>query len=237
MVRDEIHARFAVPDSKLSVIYNPVDGERFQPGVREQRTKTLQWLRIDPGATVYLLVCRDLAQCAYGAVIDAFADVAPPGHLLVVCSVRAAQRIRAHARDRGMGARVTAADPHVDLRPYFGAADVFVAPSIYEPSPDIALEAMACGLPVIASRKSGVAELLDEHRCGLAFASTDAAQLAIHMRTLADPALRARFGENARKAVLPLSPSATTLSLVLLYRDLLATSVAGSAPRTITAAG
>jgi hypothetical protein len=49
--------------------------------------------------------------------------------------------------------------------------------------------------------------------------------------------MRARFGENARRATLPLSPSATTLSLVLLYRDLLATSVAGGGPRTIAAAG
>jgi hypothetical protein len=57
------------------------------------------------------------------------------------------------------------------------------------------------------------------------------------MRSLADPATRARFGENARRATLPLSPSGTTLSLVLLYRDLLAASAAGSGPRTVTVAG
>src|SRR5262249_10972767 len=152
-------------------------------------------------------------------------------HLVAVCSARAATRIRAYARTRGVGARVTAADPHADLRPYYGAADAIVAPSIYEPSPDMTLEAMACGLPVIASTKSGVAELLDEHQCGLAFASTAVAALVAHMRTLADPAIRARFGENARRATLPLSPSATTLALVLLYRDLLAASVPASAPR------
>ena len=237
MVRDEIHARFAVPDSKLSVIYNPVDGERFQPGVRAQRDKTLAWLRIDAAATIYLIVCRDPAQCAYAGVIDALADVPPPAHLVVVCSARAAPRIRAHARERGVSARVTAADLHVDLRPYYGAADVFVAPAIYEPSPDTALEAMACGLPVIATTKSGVAELLDEHRCGLAFDSTDVASLIAHMRSLADPAMRARFGESARSAMLPLSPSAMTLSLVLLYRDLLAASVAGSAQRELAPGG
>jgi len=236
MVRDEIRARFAFPISKLSVIYNPVDGDRFQPGVRAQRGKTLGWLRIDGSATVYLVVCRDLAQCAYAAVIDALAEVPPPAHLVVVCSARSAERIRAHARERGVAARVTAADPHVDLRPYFGAADVFVAPSIYEPSPDTALEAMACGLPVIASTKSGVAELADEHQCGLGFEATDVAALVAHMRSLADPAMRARLGENARRATLPLSPSATTLSLVLLYRDLLAASVPVNAPRTIAPA-
>jgi UDP-glucose:(heptosyl)LPS alpha-1,3-glucosyltransferase len=237
MVRDEIRARFAVPDSKLDVIYNPVDGERFQPGVRAQREKTLQWLRIDASATIFLVVCRDLAQWAYATVIDALAEVPPPAQLVAVCPAGDAKRIRAYARDRGVTARVTAADPHADLRPYYGAADVFVAPSIYEPSPDTALEAMACGLPVIASTKSGVAELLDEHQCGLAFPSTDVAALVAHMRSLAEPAMRARFGENARRATLPLSPAATTLSLILLYRDLLAASVPGSAPRATAAEG
>jgi UDP-glucose:(heptosyl)LPS alpha-1,3-glucosyltransferase len=231
MVRDEIHARFEVPESKLSVVYNPVDGERFHPGVRAQRAKTLEWLRLDTGATIFLVVCRELEQCAYATVIDALAATPAPAHLVAVCSASAAKQIRAHARERGVAARVTAADPHADLRPYYGATDVFVAPSIYEPSPDTALEAMACGLPVIASTKSGVAELVDEHQCGLAFGSTDVAALVAQMRSLADPALRARFGENARRAVLPLAPAATTLSLVLLYRDLLAAAVAASAPR------
>jgi hypothetical protein len=49
------------------------------------------------------------------------------------------------------------------------------------------------------------------------------------MRTLLDPATRARQGPNARRAVLPLSPSATTLQLVLLYRDLLAATVQAKA--------
>ena len=109
-----------------------------------------------------------------------------------------------------------------DRRPYYGAADVFVLPSLYDPSPDTALEAMACGLPVITSTKSGAAELVREHDCGLVGPSGDVAALAAHMQALQDPATRARFAANARRAVLPLSPSAITLQQVLLYRDLLA---------------
>jgi len=235
MVRDEIRSRFAVPESKLTVVHNPVDSERFQPGVRAQREKTREWLRVDASAIVFLVDCRDLAQCAFTTVIDALAELPPPARLVAICSVRAAAGIRAQAQSRGVGARVTATDPHADLRPYYGAADVFVAPSIYEPSPDTTLEAMACGLPVIGSTKSGVAELLDGHQCGLAFASTDVGTLIAHMRSLTDPAMRARFGESARRAVLPLSPSATTLSLVLLYRDLLSASVPGTERRAAAA--
>src|SRR4029077_1019346 len=59
------------------------------------------------------------------------------------------------------------------------------------------------------------------------------------MRTLLDATTRRRLGANARRAVLPLSPSAITLQLVLLYRDLLAATVqaktAGKAFRRIAA--
>jgi UDP-glucose:(heptosyl)LPS alpha-1,3-glucosyltransferase len=234
MVRDEIHARFTVPESKLPVIYNPVDSERFHPGLRAERAKVLERYRVDASATVFLVMCRDFAHCCVATAIDAIAELPPPAHLIVICADRDCEHIRAHAHKRGVDARVTTVDPHVDVRPCYGAADVFVSPSIYEPSPDTALEAMACGLPVIGSTKSGVAELLDEHECGLACPSRDAVALAAHMRSLQDAAMRARFGENARRAILPLSPAATTLSLVLLYRDLLAATVPRVPRRTTT---
>jgi UDP-glucose:(heptosyl)LPS alpha-1,3-glucosyltransferase len=233
MIRDEIHARFAVPESKLPVIYNPVDSERFHPGLRAERARILERHGVDVDATVYLVVCRDFEHDSIATAIDALAGLPPPAHLIVITAARG-ERTRAHAQKRGVSARVTTVDSHVDVRHYYGAADVFVSPSVYDPSPDTALEAMACGLPVIGSTKSGVAELLDEHQCGLACPSRDVTALAAHMRSLQDAAMRARFGENARRAVLPLSPAATTLSLVLLYRDLLAATVPRSAPRTTT---
>jgi hypothetical protein len=51
------------------------------------------------------------------------------------------------------------------------------------------------------------------------------------MRALLDPATRRRLGANARRAVMPLSPAAITLQLVLLYRDLLAAAVQAKATR------
>jgi hypothetical protein len=50
------------------------------------------------------------------------------------------------------------------------------------------------------------------------------------MRSLQDPATRGRMGANARAAMLPLSPSAMTLKMVLLYKELLAASVAHRRP-------
>ena len=88
---------------------------------------------------------------------------------------------------------------------------------------------MACELPVVTSTKSGAAELVLANDAGLVCPAGDVAGLAAQMRTLLDPTTRARLGANARRAVLPLSPSAITLRLVLLYRDLLAATVQAKA--------
>ena len=234
MVRDEIRARFAVPESKLAVIYNPVDAERFHPRLRDDRPKVLERYRVEPGATIFLAVCRDFARDCAATAIDAIAQLPPAAHLVVIAAARGARRVRAHAQARGVDARVTTVDSHVDVRPHYGAADVFVASSLYDPSPDAPLDAMACGLPVIGSTKSGVAELLTEHECGVVCPPRDVDALVAHMRSLQDAAMRARLGENARRAVLPLSPAATTLSLVLLYRDMLASGASRAARSTTT---
>jgi UDP-glucose:(heptosyl)LPS alpha-1,3-glucosyltransferase len=81
---------------------------------------------------------------------------------------------------------------------------------------------MACGLPVVTSTKCGAAELVVENDAGFACPARDVDSLAWHMMTLTDAGARAPLGERAREAVLPLTPPAMTLQLVLLYRDLLA---------------
>jgi len=116
---------------------------------------------------------------------------------------------------------VTLAGPQADPRPYYGAADAFVLPTLYDPCPNAALEAMACALPIVTSTRSGAAELALEHDAGFVCAPGDAGALAAHMRALRDHVLRVRFGANARKAVLPLTSDAMTARLLALYQGLL----------------
>jgi len=226
MVRDEIRDRYAVPESKLHVVYNPVDGEHFHPGLRAERPRSLERHRIDPGATVYLAAAADFARGGVDTAIDALALLPASTHLVVVGDGPEGGRCRDRAAERGIADRVTLTGRVDDPRPYYGAADAFVQPSLYDPSPGAALEAMACGLPVIATAKSGAAELVLENAAGEVCASGDVAAMAARMQALRDPATRARYSANARRAVLPLSPEAVTLQQVLLYRDLL-----GAAPR------
>src|SRR5437868_4588745 len=248
MVRDEIKLKFGVDDAKLRVICNAVDAEAFSPALRTHRAAMRAYHGIPGEAIVFLLVGSGYERKGVNTAIDALADLPGSAHLVIVGRESNLARYARHARKRGVAGRVTFAGPQQDPKPYFGAADVFVLPTLYDPLPNAALEAMACALPVITSTKSGAAELVTGADAGLVCSSRDCAALAAHMRTLHDGALRERMGANARRAMLPFSPPAMTLQLVLLYKELLEASVArrraakagvaaGMSPQPIAAAG
>ena len=247
MVRDEIRERFNVPASKLHVVYNAVDSDDFSPALRRERAALRVRHRIPEDAPLFLLVGSGFERKGVATAIEALAELAPPAHLVVVGRDKDPAHYARLAQRHGVGDRVILTGPQMDVRPYYGAADAFVLPSLYDPFPNAALEAMACGLPVVTSTKSGAAELVREHDAGLVCPSRDVAGLAAHLRVLLDAAQRERLGARAREAVLPLTPAAMTLKLVLLYRELLAgivarrqarrASVRASAQRAAQAAG
>ena len=225
MVKDEIIDRYRLPEAKLHVVYNAVDSDVFHPDVRAARTAVLKRYGIDEATTVFLLAGTGYEHSGAGAAIEALAELPAPAHLMIAGREVHAQRYRDLARTFGVADRVTLADLETDPRSWYGAADAFVLPTLYDPAPESTLEAMACELPVVTSTKSGAAELVLAHDAGLVCPAGDIAGLAAQMRTLLDATTRRRLGANARRAVAPLSPAAITLQLVLLYRDLLAATV------------
>ncbi len=225
MVKDEIRARFGVPEARLHVIYNAVDCDTYSPALRAYREAVRAHHGIPADAPVFLLVGSGYERKGVATALAALAD-APEARLVVVGQEKRPDVYARLAATLRVTDRVTFAGPQMDAKPYFGAADAFVLPTRYDPLPNAALEAMACGLPVVTSTKSGAAELVTGHDAGFVCDSRDAATLATHLRALQDPALRARQGDNARRAMLPLTPESMTLALVLLYRALLEASVA-----------
>jgi len=226
MVRDEIKARFGLPDNRLPVIYSAVDSAAFHPGLREHRERLRARYKIPEDATLFLLVGSGYARKGVAAAIAALAQLPESAHLMIVGREKRMNGYKRQARALGIRERIAFAGPQLDVKPFLGSADAFVLPAIYDPFPNAALEAMACALPVITSHKSGAAELVSEYDAGLVCDARDVSGLAAHMRSLLDAATRNRLGANARRAIEPLTPSAMTLKLVLLYKELLEASVA-----------
>jgi UDP-glucose:(heptosyl)LPS alpha-1,3-glucosyltransferase len=236
MVRDDIKARFGLPDDRLPVIYNAVDANVFSPELRAQRERVRAKYRIAADAVVFLLVGSGFRRKGVPAVLEALAALPAAAHVVIVGDDRQLEATKRQARVLDVRARVTFLPGTMDVAPLYGAADVFVLPAIYDSFPDAAMEAMASGLPVVTSTRSGAAELVTEHDAGFVCAARDVAALTTHLRAMLDPELRARLGANARAAVLPLSLSAMTLKLVLLYKQLLEASVAHKTAARVAAA-
>ena len=233
MVREDIHRTFGVPRERLHIIPPPVDSDAFHPGLRSLRGWLRERHRIPEAAMLYVIWAADYAHDGVPVVIAALQALPPTSHLLVLGQERRMSHYTALADQLGVRERVVFAGAIGEPKPYLGAADAFVLPTLYDPCSRATLEAMACGLPVITSTHSGVAELVDTHDAGRVSDALDIKAIAEHMRALHDPALRQRLGENARKAVLPFTTAAVTLKLVLLYRDLLTPAGVAPAPSAI----
>jgi UDP-glucose:(heptosyl)LPS alpha-1,3-glucosyltransferase len=117
--------------------------------------------------------------------------------------------------------RVHLVGGQADVRPFYGAADCFVLPTLYDPFPNAALEALASGLPVVVSRQCGAAELVREGVNGYVVDALDVAALAAAMAAVAKRG-PVEMSEDARASVLDLGLPAMGERLVALYRRLLA---------------
>jgi N-acetyl-alpha-D-glucosaminyl L-malate synthase BshA len=133
------------------------------------------------------------------------------------------ERIRALVHASALDECVHFLGERTDLERVLCEADLFLLPSEIESFGLAALEAMSCGVPVIASRVGGVPEVVIDGETGLLAPVGDVAAMAAHVvRLLADEPLRARLGQAARRraeTAFPLEP--TVGRYEALYRRLL----------------
>ena len=132
-------------------------------------------------------------------------------------------RVAAEAHASGLAERVIFAGQTNEVRHFYAAAEVLALPSHSEGSPNVLLEAMAAGLPVVATRVGGVPEIATDGENALIVPPRNTAALASALtRLLTDPALASRLGTSAQSLVITrFSPEAYARSLVNIYRDLL----------------
>jgi D-inositol-3-phosphate glycosyltransferase len=200
--RGHLVAHYDADPAKIAVIPCGVDTALFAPGDADAARATLGL----GGGPLLLYVGRIAPIKGLETLLDALGCLRGAGHparLVVVGGDTDERRdgheteLRRRAVRQGLGDAVTfvGAQPQERLRDYYVAADVTVLPSYYESFGMVALEAMACGSAVIASRVGGLQTTVRDGVTGLLVSEGDPCALAETIaRALDDSALRWRLG-------------------------------------------
>jgi UDP-glucose:(heptosyl)LPS alpha-1,3-glucosyltransferase len=180
----------------ITIIPNGVDLDRFRPPTEEERTHARAQFRLKDEDRVALFVGHEFARKGLEHAISALLHA--PTVLLLVAggNIQAIEDARAHAESVGVAHRVLFMGPRTDLPVFFAASDLFVLPSAYEANALVVLEALAAGLPVIATRVGYAPEVIVDGVNGF-LVDRDPAQIGERFQRVAD-AGREAFSLNAR---------------------------------------
>jgi glycosyltransferase involved in cell wall biosynthesis len=193
-------SRFYGRRDQFPVIDTGLDHKIFSPARRRAlREEARRAIGLSDDIFALLLIGNDWRKKGLAALLDALVRLGDmPVWLLVVSSETAAVRqVVAHDRVRNDVVRVL--PPRKDVEFYYAAADAYVGPSLEDTFALPVVEAMACGLPVIASAAAGASEIITHDVDGLILDDPrNAAGLAAMIRRLyQDKEFRNRLGERA----------------------------------------
>jgi UDP-glucose:(heptosyl)LPS alpha-1,3-glucosyltransferase len=168
-----------------AVIGNGVDTTAFRPASGEERAVARETLGFQPHDHVLLFVGHEFERKGLPVVLDALALLPETFHLVVVGGTEDMVHTTAAALPaRGLGRRVRLVGAQPDPRPYLRAADVFVFPSAYESYGLVVLEALASGVPVVATNTGCVPDVVADGENGYVVKS-DAEEIARRVTELA----------------------------------------------------
>lgn len=218
-----------IPQSHITVLHCGVrDLPLVPPGVAALREE----LNLRQGQRVILSVGRLSHEKGQADLIRAFSSLRNRARLVIVGDGADRPSLERFTRTLGLGGAVTFAGLRANVAPFYAMADVFVLPSLSEGSPNALLEAMACSLPVVATRVGGVPEIASDGATALLVPPRQPLAMAGAIaRLLDDRPLAAQLGAAARRTVLTdYTPERRAMTLSTLY-----SALAGLHPNTLSA--
>jgi glycosyltransferase involved in cell wall biosynthesis len=230
-----LRKRARIPLERVLTILNGVDVERFSPG---SRTGVLRrTLSISEDATVVGCVARlDLVKnpALLIVAVHKLQDAAGEIHLVFVGKGPMTDQIRAEIARVGLERRVHLAGSFEETSSVYRDLDIFALASQSEGTSMSVLEAMATGLPVVATRVGGTPQLLGDPPCGRLVPAGDVEAFTTALREIAsDPVSAAALGKAARaRATAQFNLRHTVDAYERLYHTLLSRTDRSPRPRS-----
>ncbi len=217
-----------VPADRIRIIHNGVDTARFRPeGGREG---LLAFAEIPSDAPVVAMVAGFRRVKGHAVMLDAMVKIRhvfPDARLLLVGDGPSRSSVEEAVARRGLADRVVFTGAREDVHRLLPGCAVVVLPSWEEGIPVSALEAMACGLPVVATRVGGTPEVVEDGRTGLLVPPGDPRTLAAAVvELLRRPDYARTLGKEGREvARTRYDVSSMVRKTALLYQDVLSQPV------------
>ncbi len=189
----------AMPGTEPVVLPNPLSDELLAEARRAEGA-----VPMDPDRLSVLILARLVPGKGVGTVIDAVARLGPDAGLVVAGDGPRRRALQRRARRAGIGARTrwTGWVGGEARRTLLRCADVVCQPGRHDAFPLSLLEAMAFGVPVVASRERAIPDLVPDGRAGLLVDGADPEAVRGALERLRDPALRRSQGAAGRAHVL-----------------------------------
>jgi UDP-glucose:(heptosyl)LPS alpha-1,3-glucosyltransferase len=202
MVKEDILHWYAIPEERITVIYNGVDLERFHPKNRRHREEIRRRHGIRD-EFVFLFVSNNFGMRGLGHLLMALAEMKretfPPFRLIVLGRDRKGPYLRL-AKRFGLTKEIVFAGPTEEPEKYYGAADLFIHPSFYDACSLALLEALASGLPVVTSASTGASGILNHKGGGWVIENpADWRTLKTAIAYFVDENVRHRASQQARR--------------------------------------
>ena len=188
---------------KIKTIYNGIDVAGWPVSKTDRQQKRLE-LRLSGQELLIGVVGRLDAQKGHSVLLEALAKVRQrmPLRCVVIGDGPKRGLLEAQIRRLNLVKAVWLLGERDDVTAWLSSLDIFAMPSLWEGLPNALLEAMALGLPVVASAVDGIPEVVVDGKNGLLVPPRQPAALAKRLADLAaDPALRASLGREAQKTV------------------------------------
>ena len=200
--RDFLLEKEKIPPQKVALIYNAVDLERFFPGSPELRQECRRQFGLPESAKVVLGAGRLTAQKNFPGFLEAAAALSrslPEVRFVIAGEGPDRASLEKLAAGLGLADRVQFLGFVTRMRELYLASDVLFFPSFFEGTPMTVLEAMASGLPVVASEIDGTAEILT-HGVDALLARPEQTQVFVEQlaTVLQDQPLARRLAEQRR---------------------------------------
>ncbi len=148
LIAEELARNYRVPRGLIHVVRNPIDEAALRSAAAPPRRRAGEGAR-------FAAVGRLTRQKGYDRLLDALASYSGDFHVAVFGEGEERAALERQARTLGLAERVTFAGFDPNPAPWVAGADALLLPSRWEGLPNVALEALACGTPVIAAPEAG----------------------------------------------------------------------------------